>query len=49
MPAVSRPTDPARAWEHCPWRPEVLAALRGVVLFLPCLREPFVVGEAVWV
>ena len=28
---------------------EFLAALRGVVLLLPCLREPFVVGEAVWI
>lgn len=28
---------------------DFLASLRGVVLLLPRLREPFVVGEAVWV
>ena len=28
---------------------EFLAALREVALLLPCLQEPFVVGEAMWI
>jgi len=28
---------------------EFLVALRGLVLLLPRLREPFVVAEAVWI
>ena len=28
---------------------EFQAALREVALLLPCLQEPFVVGEAVWI